>query len=134
VRAIAECYHAVSHSREIRLLSFKTAKKRLCVVGDIALSIGGCANQESAATLKDASIEAVHHPNRSLMACRLQCLLYLLRHHLSRPGHGSDQDRDAQPHPFLLAPPTNYNASIPVKMCARLSGVALRRLRTSCQP
>src|ERR1039458_7238197 len=98
VGAVAERNHPVGYAREIRLLTFKTAEQRLRVVGDIALPVGGRANQEGAATPKDADVEAVHRPDRRLMASHLQRLLHLLGHHLGRAGHGTHQDRDVAAH------------------------------------
>src|ERR1035441_2427152 len=98
VGAVAERDHAVDYAGEVGLLAFKTAEQRLRVVGDIALPVGGRANEEGAATPKDAGVEAVHHPNRRLMASHLQRLLHLLGHHLGRAGHGTHQDRDVAAH------------------------------------
>jgi XRE family transcriptional regulator, aerobic/anaerobic benzoate catabolism transcriptional regulator len=108
VGAITERDHPVGHASQVRLLSLKTSKQPLRIVGDIALSVGGSANQECAATPKDASVKTVHHLNRCLMASRLQHLLDLLRHHLGRAGHGSDQDRDVKPHACVPHPVLLY--------------------------
>src|ERR1039458_2726095 len=54
VGAVAERDHAVDYAGEVGLLAFKTAEQRLRVVGDIALPVGGRANEEGAATPKDA--------------------------------------------------------------------------------
>ena len=103
VGAIAERDHSVGHAGQVRLLSFQTAEQCLRVVGHIALAVGRGANQEGAAALKDAGVEAIHHPDGRLMASRFQRLLHLLRHHLGRAGHGAHQDRDAR-RPMLCRP------------------------------
>src|SRR5271165_4843449 len=108
VGAIAERDHPIRQTGEVRLLTLKTGKQRLRVVGNIALSVGGSANQERSATLKDAGVEPVHCLNCHLMASRLQCLLHFLRHHLGRASHGSDKDRDVEPHACVPHPEHYY--------------------------
>ena len=114
VGAIAERNHPIGYSGKVGLLTFKTIEQRLCIVGDVALSVRRSTNQKSATVLKDAGIEAIHSLDRDLMASRLQRLLHFLGHHLGRAGHGSDQNRNVEAHAGVPHPGTIIRAATEV--------------------
>src|SRR4051812_5623799 len=98
VRTIAQAEYAIEHVREIGTFGLQVLVQSARVVRDVALAVGGGANQESACApallLEYRAVELVHHQRRDLGLAVVEGELHLLGAKLRRAGHGADQDVD----------------------------------------
>src|SRR6185503_1640885 len=99
VGAVAQAEHAIEHVGEVRAPRLKVLVEGAGVVGDVALAVGGGADEEhpcsGALLLEYRAVELVHHQRRDLRFAVVEGELHLLGAKLRRAGHGADQDVDS---------------------------------------